>query len=156
VFRPKSISLCLFESRGTRVGIPRIPPAFISIDQEAIVGCNTTSNKYMYFQAASDAGPVSYIINNLKGAEAVSEFVFEYFGSGPLNAQNATILMFTMARKLFNNLASYTTVLGQDGSIPTPFLRYSLVGGATPVSYIQLVYSGIIAIIKVSHLNRYP
>jgi hypothetical protein len=103
----------------------------------------------MYFQAAADAGPVGYIINTLKGAEAVSEFVFDYFGSGPLNAQNATILMFAMARKLFNNLASYTTVLGQDGASTTPFLRYSLVGGATPVSYIQLVYSGIIAIIEV-------
>jgi hypothetical protein len=97
----------------------------------------------MYFQAAADAGPVGYIINTLKGAKDVSEFVFDYFGSGPLNAQNATILMFVMARKLFNDLASYATVLGQDGAQPTPFLRHSLVGGAAPISYIQLVYSGI-------------
>ena len=105
----------------------------------------------MFFQAASDSGTVSYLINTLNQGRQFNDFVAEYFGPGPINVQNATILMFAMARKLFTHLASYTTVLNQYGEIPTPFLRYSLIGGDAPVSYIQMVYSGTSMVVEESH-----
>jgi hypothetical protein len=98
----------------------------------------------MYFQATVDAGLDNFVLDTLGSGTPVAEFIYEYFGPGPLDAQNATSLMFIMARKLFNDLATDTPFLGPFGALRTPFLRYSLVDAPVPLSYLQLVYSGIV------------
>jgi len=90
----------------------------------------------MFFQTSSDVATIGYILGLQSGVQGY----FDSYGPGPLSIQNASLLMFAMARIVFKNFATYTTVLDQF-SAPAPLLRYSLTG-SIPLSYLHIVYTG--------------
>ena len=88
----------------------------------------------MLFQASSDVATVAYILG-------IGSPAFDTYGPGPLSIQNASLLMFAMARILFKNFATYSTVLDQFGA-PPPLLGNSLTNPTQLLSYIHVLYTG--------------
>jgi hypothetical protein len=113
-------------------------PVSPDLKATAIVGCNTTSGKFLYFQTSTEEGTVAL------GLQPGPNFAELQKITGPLDVQDAMTLWFLMARKVwysFSPSISATNLL----SDRTSLLRASVVGpgAVSPLSYLRFSYSGI-------------
>src|SRR5277367_2818281 len=102
---------------------------------QAIVGCNTTSGKFLYFQTTNEDGLVASALQQPSVFTQVEHY------RGPLDVQDATTVWTLVARKLWNTFSTDITATNLL-SDRLSFLRYSLTEGPVPLSYIRFSYSG--------------